>query len=360
MIKLAIQSGRIKWIDIAKAITILLVIVGHSLLGVVFWIIFSFHMFLFFFLNGWTNRFAKDKTDILKNIKKSARRLLLPTLIAFSIWTFIEAFPLIGRHAPLSEWADFVKERALCLLLSNGSSSVRPILFGIEVPGINMLWFMIALFFAKVIYDCLQLLLQHHRIGLLICTAALSVLGVVIGKNVYLFFSLDIALAIQIIFFLARYMKEFYHPEEHPIRKTIVSFSVWLIAFALPLIFIHDRPVNMSFAARQYPLFPVCYVCALAGTLFTCQIAYFISTIKNKEIINKICYLGKNSLYMLLIHFFDQYWSFLYQFSSNVVIRIVMRIATDLVIFIVFMSIRKLFLNLISKKKTTQSAERET
>lgn len=49
------QSRRIEWIDIAKGIGILLVMLGHCYLDRKFTIWFySFHMALFFFLSGYT------------------------------------------------------------------------------------------------------------------------------------------------------------------------------------------------------------------------------------------------------------------------------------------------------------------
>ena len=49
------MKTRIEWIDFAKGLTILLVVVGHTISnGLIRGSIFSFHMPLFFFLSGIT------------------------------------------------------------------------------------------------------------------------------------------------------------------------------------------------------------------------------------------------------------------------------------------------------------------
>ena len=76
---------RLDWLDIAKGIAILLVIVGHTVNNpsIIRQVIFSFHMPLFFILAGYTFR-IKPWGELLKT---SATRLLVPYfLVALSWW----------------------------------------------------------------------------------------------------------------------------------------------------------------------------------------------------------------------------------------------------------------------------------
>ncbi len=70
------RTERIGWIDTAKGIGILLVMLGHCYLDAkfVFWF-YSFHMALFFFLSGYT---FGAKGDYFSFLKKKARTLLIP------------------------------------------------------------------------------------------------------------------------------------------------------------------------------------------------------------------------------------------------------------------------------------------
>ncbi|MGN0950010.1 MAG: acyltransferase family protein [Mitsuokella sp.] len=79
----AVPQGRIEWVDIAKAVAIILVIIGHT---VKFGsgtrnVIFSFHMPLFFLLSGYTYRLANDRDMFIRRLKKGCKHLILPCLI---------------------------------------------------------------------------------------------------------------------------------------------------------------------------------------------------------------------------------------------------------------------------------------
>lgn len=60
-------ESRIEWIDIAKGIGILFVMLGHCYLDTkyTFWFI-SFHMALFFFLSSYTFRIKEDYNSFVK------------------------------------------------------------------------------------------------------------------------------------------------------------------------------------------------------------------------------------------------------------------------------------------------------
>lgn len=65
------KAKRIEWIDVAKAISIILVIFGHAIkktnwvhLDFIVYTIYSFHMALFFVLSGWTLKYRENLTEI--------------------------------------------------------------------------------------------------------------------------------------------------------------------------------------------------------------------------------------------------------------------------------------------------------
>lgn len=73
-------SNRLKWLDIAKGITILLMVVGHTSIPLVFSnFIWAFHMPLFFIASGWATNW--EKTDILGFTKRKFRTLLVPFFV---------------------------------------------------------------------------------------------------------------------------------------------------------------------------------------------------------------------------------------------------------------------------------------
>ena len=70
-------NGRLKWLDIAKAIAIMLMVVGHtSIPSIASDFIYAFHMPLFFIASGWTTKW--NKYSFGDFVKRRCRSLLLP------------------------------------------------------------------------------------------------------------------------------------------------------------------------------------------------------------------------------------------------------------------------------------------
>lgn len=96
------ETKRVKWIDYAKGIGIILMVMGHYQYlnyEVNKWI-FSFHMPLFFFISG---LLTSDRNIEYKNyIIKRFRLLLIPFFI-FGIITYILSF-FVGKGYPINEF----------------------------------------------------------------------------------------------------------------------------------------------------------------------------------------------------------------------------------------------------------------
>ena len=122
------ETKRLNWLDIAKGITILLMVLGHtSIPSVLSNFIWAFHMPLFFIASGWATNW--QKTDFVGFIKRKFRTLLVPFL-AYSL--------IVLLIYTLQGWGDFNH------WIRNGWVSYA-------------LWFIPVLFlaslFAKVIYS---------------------------------------------------------------------------------------------------------------------------------------------------------------------------------------------------------------
>lgn len=107
-------ENRIGYIDIAKGIGILLVVIGHSMLNgsYPFRVIYAFHMPLFFFLAGFCYDSTKYSFGLL--LKRRGRQLLVP-LFVFSAILLIVRIPVLNfpiefswRGFPFSMWFVFV------------------------------------------------------------------------------------------------------------------------------------------------------------------------------------------------------------------------------------------------------------
>ena len=83
------MNQRLKWIDIAKAIAIILMVVGHSSIpSFISDFIYAFHMPLFFIASGWTTNW--NKYSFSDFIKKKFGSLLLPFIVYSIIVLFVQ------------------------------------------------------------------------------------------------------------------------------------------------------------------------------------------------------------------------------------------------------------------------------
>lgn len=160
------QNKHILWIDDARTLTMLLVIIGHctytrlmtpygginyfsdmpsdeysiswKLLGVLVSFIYTFHMPLFMMLSGACFRLTIDRvTGMRAFVEKKAKRLLLP----FVLTTLLLSVPLkyLGGY------------------YSQSSNILQDIIFGqFLLMGNSHLWFVVSLFWIFVIYYSLH------------------------------------------------------------------------------------------------------------------------------------------------------------------------------------------------------------
>ena len=89
------QHNRISWVDVAKGIGIIFVIIGHVYRSnpVLVWI-YSFHMPLFFILSGWLRGCNRKQIEWKPFIRRKTESLIVPLLlfllITFLYWLAVE------------------------------------------------------------------------------------------------------------------------------------------------------------------------------------------------------------------------------------------------------------------------------
>jgi uncharacterized membrane protein (DUF485 family) len=97
----------------------------------------------------------------------------------------------------------------------------------------------------------------------------------------------------------------------------------------------------MEMSMRRYPLFPLCMVTALAGTMMVAQfssllVRYFGWAKK------PLIFLGEHSLDMLCVHTMDFLWVKLCsKVSSSGAVQAMLLLAMDLVVFTIYVFVKK-------------------
>lgn len=153
-------DNRFHWVDVARGLAMLCVILGHMGFDNLNIFIFSFHMPLFFLLSG----YFQKKQEPMLFIKKKAKSLLVPYLftgIGLILATQLNNTAKIILHKDdalsasylLIEWL-----KAICL----GSGSRVDFLWIKSDVFIGATWFLLALFFAQVIVN---LLIDKNKSG---------------------------------------------------------------------------------------------------------------------------------------------------------------------------------------------------
>ena len=141
--------------DTMKGIGILLVIVGHLNLiprDPYRRIIFSFHMPLFLILSGYFCRVKPLKSLFISDLK----RLVVPyvlTSIIIMIWGGLVAIVHKDVHPFLSE----LVKAGYC------SGSRHHSMYLSEVPSIGAIWFLMALFWCRFVYNILSIKYLKHK-----------------------------------------------------------------------------------------------------------------------------------------------------------------------------------------------------
>lgn len=283
---------RVKWIDISKGIGIMLIILAHVMSGNFYFSasIFSFIMPFFVLMSGITFECSNSFEKIIFQMKKLTKKLLLPTIIFCIIR--LSYYGYIFRSFPF--FLRLIIGLISVLLIPNGKDQVN------ELPGVYMLWFLLVLFFIKIIYDLVSFITKKRY--MFIISLILSIIGVLLGnKRIYLPFLIDISFSLFIFFNLGQILKK--RKLKYNLKNLFLSFTIWIIGM---LIFFKFSIERFDVAIRTYPLFPFSYLIAIFGSFFLSYLGMVIEKIRYLDKV--LSFVGKNSLWLLCIHSIEFIW----------------------------------------------------
>ena len=284
----------LKWIDITKGIGILLVIMGHNDFGSLSkTIIYTFHMPLFFFINGYLFHYVKYKQDTYGFIKGKFKRLVIPyfltniaILCTFTFLFSLKLFSSFNANSPV--------ENLIGILYGNvPSEKIASILTNsIDVPS----WFLLSLFCASLI---LYLIAYSHEIyglaGSIILNIFIILFGYVISRYVFMPWGIDIA-CVSMIFMFSGYLINYYKIS-WPSNKSKSKYFFFISILLLVAIITINGSVDMSL--RRYSNLALFGIGGLLGTYVITTIAKKISISEN-VLIRTLVFLGKNSIIIFL------------------------------------------------------------
>ncbi|MDO5297618.1 MAG: hypothetical protein Q4F00_13505, partial [bacterium] len=153
------NKQRIQWIDEAKGLGLMLVIIGHTLESSSFsyYLLYSFHMPWFFFLSFLTSKPPGSLSELKTKLCRTAHHLLLPALCVFLIGTAYELY--FYYHTQQMNWPMFWERKRTQL---------------IYIQPLGTIWFLITLFLARCLHDSINLLVSNTWFAGAIFIAACS------------------------------------------------------------------------------------------------------------------------------------------------------------------------------------------
>jgi len=246
---MGVKDKRIDWIDCSKGIAILLVIFGHTITSsgtrleqVLRGGIFSFHMPLFFILSCVTYNLSSGSKQFREKTKKAFRHLIIPALVLYGLRTLIN---IINNIATI-EWSSYIVEKASTLVWGSGVNVTLP---DRVIPAFGMMWFFVALFCGRTLFDYLHLKMNNIMFVVVICICTIS--GVILGSAQWLPLSFDVALAAMPFFWFGHYLKRVDISNKTALCG-VVSFVVWESSLAFSYIIGNNY---LELAGRRYPFF---------------------------------------------------------------------------------------------------------
>lgn len=323
----ALKKQRLDWIDIAKGIAIIGTLVGHNYGGPVRSLIAAFNIPLFFVLAGYTSK-QIPSGQFAGAAFKDFKRLIVPVLIV----KFLQALLETAVHQ-----TPIIKSLAGALLelaWGNGCSYWK-------FPGVGIVWFLITLFYSRLLFRlALNLIPKYRQIFL----AFLAFVFCAVGGKVWLPQNFDLLFP-AILFMEAGY--EFRHKIDEDSKPVKIA---GLLALVFWIYMSWDKEIYIELAIRHYPLSIVCIAVALCGSLCAIQFSKAIEGLKSSK---ALVFVGIYSLDLLCIHQFEEYFSLLWKnasffeniriFGKNpaIYLELLFHVALDLAILVLWVFVKE-------------------
>ncbi len=276
---------RIEWVDSLKGFGIFCVTFGHLACNYLLEThIYSFHMFLFFFLSGFLH--SNSQGNFKKYIIKKTKALFVP----FLLWNFLSCLVglLLGRTVYESIRLFFLLDGIICWN--------------------SPIWFLLLLYIVSIIFFFIETFIPYGKY--LSIPLLIPLWMIVSGNNIFL--KLNIVPVCLLFYILGNIFKQFYDKYNETIHnKHKILFFAALLFLSMNILFGVILNKRITFTGADFGNVFYCCIAAVSGVLF------YLILFKNTRLLrtNKVLsYLGKNSLIIMA----TQYWFFtLYDIISK-------------------------------------------
>lgn len=284
------MKQRIKWIDIAKAICIFAVIIGHRGLENTGFL-YSFHLTVFFILAGFTSKVRELNGTVLKNW---FRQLMKPYFLTCFAVLCMELVNLIGfdRDFTVKAVTDLIGTDLKRFFFASGGMTI----FGSIDMGrfIGAIWFLPAMFFGRVIFQLIINKLTDKRLQT-VAAIGIALTAVAVSKVVWLPFSILPGM------FAVPFMLVGYYAKETELF-TKMKWQHYLLCAGLFVVGCLTEYAQAFYMVNVYAKdYFLTSVFALAGSFTVIGISKLLEKIPT----GAFRFFGENSLIVLCVHLFE-------------------------------------------------------
>ena len=283
----SIKRQRIDWLDIAKGLGIIAVVVSHSYCCDLIWIVMAWYVPVFFVCSGFTLKRKSNYTDFI--VKKS-KRLLLPYLFCMVLMTIFNFLSDLFLHQPFDFFRSTVGVLYSRTMLYPMDAEVNQLMLP---KNTQPLWFLTALL--------ASLLLAYPLLGVVKRKCMMLITALVLMALSYLFtfcpillpWSLDTLPLFVLMVLFGVWIREY-----EWMKMPWYTYILMLIVYVGMLYFIGD----INFSVREYGTsLLMTVVSALSGSLLLMKLSQMMARI---QWLNKpLSILGQHSLYIMCFHF---------------------------------------------------------
>lgn len=272
------KGKRLEWIDIAKGIGILAMLVGHNIESIESFV-YSFHMPLFFILAGYTIK-PLEKGELKKATYKDFQRLIIPCIITRFMVLVYDCVHF--GEGILHELYIF----AGSLLWGGHNGSF----FGRELPNVGRIWFLLALFWAKMIYRVLLDKIDDKKRMAFLTLLAFG--SMYIGVNeIRLPQSMDLVFVSLLFMEIGRLIKN-----NRVCRR--INNAMLLVIFAIWTFLACNQGIWINMNSRKYPGYGLCLLVAVLGSIC---IFKFSESIEGLVIAKPLILFGRYSMVLVVL-----------------------------------------------------------
>lgn len=291
---------RVKWIDNARVIGILLIITGHTI-GVtfgrtIFYAIYIVNVSIFFFLSGYLHR----QKPIQKVISGGFDNLLLPYIITSVLMIIFSMIAVKRPNHFLQPYFPTFRQGVIAACYGIGTATTVIGKTQVNIMAIGAIWFLPCMFVANLLYTGLRNLTDRYHFSDLACTvlfAGFCTLGFVLTEkfNLYLPWSIPAALVSMFFYWTGEWMH----------RHKLIQKGKWFhVAFALIVWGLSARISTfwLNTATADNPAIAV--IGSVAGCYAICYVSLWLEKCF-KEFTKWFSKLGELSLIVLCTHILD-------------------------------------------------------